>query len=69
MTAHQLAAKLLEQEDLPVVINGWGSDEGNLYAVEAAERDFLSFNSNPQPDEVDALGYNTPRPCISLNYN
>lgn len=28
MTAHQLAQVLLSGPDLPVVINGWGSDEG-----------------------------------------
>lgn len=33
MTSHELAAKLLEQPDLPVVINGWGSDEGNDFEV------------------------------------
>lgn len=28
MTAHELAKVLLNAPDLPVVINGWGSDEG-----------------------------------------
>lgn len=28
MTSHELANHLLEQPDLPVMINGWGSDEG-----------------------------------------
>lgn len=28
MTSHDLAAFLLELPNLPVVINGWGSDEG-----------------------------------------
>lgn len=28
MTAHELAAYLLTLPDLPVIINGWSSDEG-----------------------------------------
>lgn len=28
MTAHELAAHLLTLPDYPVIINGWGSDEG-----------------------------------------
>ncbi len=28
MTAHELAKHLLEQPDYPVIMNGWGSDEG-----------------------------------------
>lgn len=33
MTAHELAKELLSGPDLPVVINGWGSDEGFTYEV------------------------------------
>ncbi len=32
MTAHQLAQYLLRCPDLPVYINGWGSDEGGAGA-------------------------------------
>lgn len=28
MTSHELANILLDSPDLPVMINGWGSDEG-----------------------------------------
>lgn len=28
MTAHELARHLLTQPDYPVIMNGWGSDEG-----------------------------------------
>lgn len=28
MTAHELAKHLLGQPDYPVIMNGWGSDEG-----------------------------------------
>lgn len=28
MTAHELAKHLLEQPDYPVIMNGWGSNEG-----------------------------------------
>jgi hypothetical protein len=33
MTTHTLARLLLEQEDIPVVINGWGSCEGQTFEV------------------------------------
>lgn len=33
MTAHELAQKLLEAPNIPVVINGWGSDEGTEMEV------------------------------------
>lgn len=69
MTSHQLAAKLLEQENLPVVINGWGSDGGNTYAVDTAERALLSFEDNSEPFERDDLGYTIVRPCIILSYD
>lgn len=28
MTAHELAKHLLQQPDYPVIMNGWGSNEG-----------------------------------------
>jgi hypothetical protein len=37
MTAHELARYLLEQEDLPVMVNGWGSDEGTENEVTWAD--------------------------------
>jgi hypothetical protein len=33
MTAHELARHLLNGKDLPVIINGWGSDEGASFEV------------------------------------
>jgi hypothetical protein len=36
MTAHQLANYLLQCPNLPVDINGWGSDEGSDYEVTGA---------------------------------
>jgi hypothetical protein len=37
MTSHELARYLLEHTpDLPVFINGWGSDEGFEYTVTGA---------------------------------
>lgn len=33
MTAHELATVLLAGPDLPVLINGWGSNEGQAYEV------------------------------------
>ena len=28
MTSHEIAKKLLDMPDVPIIINGWGSDEG-----------------------------------------
>lgn len=51
MTAHELASYLLRCPDLPVCINGWGSDEGlDDYEVSGA-----CFARN---DKVLWLGYN-----------
>lgn len=33
MTAHELATVLLAGPDLPVLINGWGDNEGQAYEV------------------------------------
>lgn len=68
MTAHQLATELLKGPDLPVVINGWSSDEGFSFEVDESYEDDLSFNS-PQPQPKDSLGWNLSRPCIRLSYS
>lgn len=71
MTAHELAKALLSGEDLPVVINGWGSCEGFTYEVNTTEPEECSFFnsdlSSPTP-EMDRLGYPVPRKCITLNH-
>lgn len=38
MTGHELARYLLKLPDLPVVMNGWGSDEGFEREVTGAAR-------------------------------
>lgn len=67
MTAHALAQKLLAGPDLPVVINGWASDEGFTFEVDEACDDEMSFRS-ATPAPKDELGYELARPCISLHY-
>lgn len=71
MKAHDLARKLLEGPDLPVIINGWGSSEGFAYEVNTTEPEECSFFnsdlSSPAP-EMDRLGYPVPRKCIALNH-
>ena len=42
MKAHELARELLAGSDLPVVINGWGSDEGFEFEVAGTHNDNLS---------------------------
>lgn len=44
MTAHELAKYLLKCPDLPVDINGWGSDEGYSHEVTGAG---ISNKDNP----------------------
>lgn len=46
MTAHELARELLKQPDHPVLINGWGSDEGFTFEVSRVDsaEGFVSLN-------------------------
>lgn len=62
MTAHELARKLLEGPDLPVIINGWGSDEGFAFEVtqvgEPHQDDwFLDSIKSPRSSLVIAMDY------------
>jgi hypothetical protein len=34
MTAHELAKALLAGPDLPCVVNGWGSEDGETFEIE-----------------------------------
>lgn len=69
MTAHQLAKELLAGPDLPVVINGWGSDEGNAYETAGGEVGHYVFNAemDDQNTPRGSLGYKKPRPAIQLD--
>lgn len=69
MTAHQLAQRLLAGPNIPVIINGWGSDEGLSFQVSGlspVER--MSFNGvgDTSTTKRDALGYNLPRKALAL---
>jgi len=68
MTTHELAKFLQKQPDLPVVINGWGSDEGTSYEVSCCLEAVSSFNSTDFSGPRDARGHPLPRPCILLDY-
>ena len=54
MTTHQLAKHLLTLDDLPVVINGWGSEEGFTFEATGTEKDNERFlgPSNDGPLDV-----------------
>lgn len=69
MTSHELAAALLAGPNLPVVINGWGSDEGFTFEVtEISPAGTCSFRGADDNHEtpVDRLGYELDRQCLSL---
>ena len=71
MNAHALAKLLLSGPDLPVVINGWGSCEGSTFEVNKAHKPSrASFNGegDTRNTKRDSMGYNLPRPCISLDH-
>lgn len=71
MTAHELARKLLEGPDLPVIINGWGSDEGTAHEVDAVSAPCSEIYFSSQDSEMtqkDKLGYPMRRHCISLEH-
>jgi hypothetical protein len=69
MTAHELAKALLEGPDLPVIINGWGSDEGLGQEVlkpgEVEKRSFEACDNNAPKDD---MGYGVEQPCIPLEH-
>lgn len=56
MTTHELAKYLLEKTpDLPVVINGWGSNEGMDHEVDGA---FITeAHVREKQEQVVGLGY------------
>ena len=70
MQAHELAKRLLAGPNLPVVINGWGSDEGFTFEVSEPLVDEMTFNGVGDTVETprDDLGYTIPRPCVALHY-
>lgn len=61
---------LLKQEDLPVVINGWGSDEGFAFQVSTLGPEETTFRGTEDTAETpkNHLGYALPRKCITLGY-
>lgn len=68
MTAHKLAEALLAGPDIPVVIDGWGSDEGSSFEVSDAGETRESFHGEDDSESTpgDRLGYKLDRPCITL---
>lgn len=69
MTAHQLAKALLAGPDLPVVINGWSSDEGFTFEVtDVSPPGTCSFRGANDSKETprDRLGWELPRECLPL---
>ena len=69
MTAHELAKALLAGPDLPVIINGSGSDEGDDYEAEPDTAGLYVFNGQADDENTprDRLGYKEPRPAIRLD--
>ncbi len=69
MTAHELANKLLAGPNRPVIINGWGSDEGTAFEVSLIEipEEKITFIGQAER-EKDALGYPIPLEAIILTY-
>lgn len=70
MTAHQLAQALLVGPDLPVVINGWGSDEGSTFEVTQLTLGASAFSGAGDTPATprDNMGWQLPRPCIYLQH-
>jgi hypothetical protein len=67
MTSHQLAKELLVGPDLPVIINGWSSDEGIAWEVKEWREEDRTFESTEEGPR-DRLGYRLKRPCITLDH-
>ena len=70
MTAHELAKALLAGPDLPVIINGWGSDEGFAYEASPGAPMDLVFHGETDDRNTprDDLGWKLPRPAIALGH-
>ena len=70
MTAHELAKALLAGPDLPVIINGWGSDEGFAFEVDAADdsEEVFSGADDTKDTPRDELGYQVRRHCVTLGH-
>ncbi len=67
MTAHKLAEALLKMPDLPVVINGWGSGEGDAYEVTQPAGHITDFLGVGEPfyRQMEKPPY---RPCVILQH-
>ena len=70
MSAHELAKALLAGPDLPVIINGWGSDEGFAFEVDAADdsEEVFSGADDTKDTPRDELGYQVRRHCVTLGH-
>lgn len=69
MKAHELAKALLASPNVPVVINGWGSDEGSTFEVtEVSPLGTCAYSGARDTKRTprDAMGYQKPRKCLSL---
>lgn len=69
MTSHQLARRLIKGPNVPVVINGWGSDEGFEFEVSGVSRKIkVSFSGSRDTKNVprDKMGWQIPRECVQL---
>ena len=68
MNAHDLARKLLEGPDVPVITNGWGSAEGfNCVVSDVGALENSEFNGGDDDADTPKIdGWYAPRPCISL---
>lgn len=71
MTTHELAKVLLTQENVPVIINGWGSDEGfakEVGVIETASNLIFDGTNDNVETPRNVKGYPTPRRGIVLSY-
>lgn len=69
MNAHELAKALLAGPNAPVVINGWGSDEGFTFEVtEVSPLGTCAFSGAKDTKRTprNALGYPNGRKCVCL---
>ena len=71
MKAHELGKALLAGPNVPVVINGWGSDEGFTFEVtEVSELGTCAFSGAHDTKRTprDEMGYQKPRKCLCLQH-
>ena len=71
MKAHELAKALLALPNFPVVINGWGSDEGFTFEVTSvSELGTCAFSgaNDTKRTPRDEMGYQKPRKCLCLQH-